>query len=275
MIYQELLPHSSLQPFINKFWYLEGVFPHRREKIFPLPYIHLIINLSKPYILYTDPGLEKFVTFDSGFISGIQERFLVIENPKKVNNIGVEFKPFGLAAFINVSMNKIANKVIRLNGIFNDSEFLASNIKGLTPKQSLNELHSFVLSKLRKDSPDFSLTAKFDEIVANKPSITVQKAAVELGVTEKHLISEVKKYTGLTPKSLADIYNFQQVMRMIDKQKPKQWTNIAMQNDYYDQAHFIKVFKNFTGFTPTRYVELLNQFDSGYLNFVALDNSNR
>jgi hypothetical protein len=33
---------------------------------------------------------------------------------------------------------------------------------------------------------------------------------------------------------------------------------------YYDQAHFIKEFKRFTGYTPQRYAELGNEFGKAF-----------
>lgn len=42
---------------------------------------------------------------------------------------------------------------------------------------------------------------------------------------------------------------------MLLNQSTKSLTDIAYESDYYDQAHFIKDFKEFTGLTPKEFLK--------------------
>ena len=57
------------------------------------------------------------------------------------------------------------------------------------------------------------------------------------------------KYVGVNPKKFASIIRFQNVIQMKSKHK-KSMSQIAFDNGYYDQSHFLHDFKSLTGLTP-------------------------
>jgi hypothetical protein len=46
----------------------------------------------------------------------------------------------------------------------------------------------------------------------------------------------------------------------IDPAGPVDWGEVAHGAGYFDQAHFVHEVREFTGFTPTRYVEVRRRF---------------
>jgi len=75
-----------------------------------------------------------------------------------------------------------------------------------------------------------------------------------------------KSNVGLTPKAFSKITRFQKTIREIEASKKISWSGIAFDTGYYDQAHFINDFKNFSGFTPRQYLLLKND----QLNYVPI-----
>jgi len=59
---------------------------------------------------------------------------------------------------------------------------------------------------------------------------------------------------GLTPKLYCRVQRFQQVLRLLDTGRPFDWANVALACGYYDQAHFIRDFRAFSGLSPTTYL---------------------
>ena len=57
------------------------------------------------------------------------------------------------------------------------------------------------------------------------------------------------KYVGVNPKKFASIVRFQNVIQINSKDK-RTLSQIAIDNGYYDQSHFIHDFKSITGLTP-------------------------
>jgi AraC-like DNA-binding protein len=79
-------------------------------------------------------------------------------------------------------------------------------------------------------------------------------------VSSSHLATQYKQHVGITPKRMARIYRFAQLILSVDPSRPVDWTEAAHAAGYFDQAHFSKEFKDFTGHTPTEYLALRRRF---------------
>ncbi len=62
------------------------------------------------------------------------------------------------------------------------------------------------------------------------------------------------------PKRLARIYRFARLILSVDATRPVDWSGLAHAAGYYDQAHFSREFKDFTGHTPTAYLSRRRRF---------------
>ncbi|GAA4258778.1 helix-turn-helix domain-containing protein [Dactylosporangium darangshiense] len=80
------------------------------------------------------------------------------------------------------------------------------------------------------------------------------------GVSSTHLAQRFKELIGVTPKRLARTHRFAATVFAINPAGPIDWGDLASRAGYFDQAHFGHEFRAFTGFTPTRYVEVRRQF---------------
>jgi AraC-like DNA-binding protein len=79
-------------------------------------------------------------------------------------------------------------------------------------------------------------------------------------VSGNHLATQFKSHVGITPKRLARIYRFAQLIVSVDTLRPIDWSELAHTAGYFDQAHFSREFKDFTGHTPTQYLALRRRF---------------
>lgn len=71
------------------------------------------------------------------------------------------------------------------------------------------------------------------------------------------------KYVGYTPKHYYRIVRFNKALRQMHESK-KSLTSICYDCDYYDQSHFIKDFRQFTGTTP-KHFQTENNTIAGFL----------
>ena len=75
-----------------------------------------------------------------------------------------------------------------------------------------------------------------------------------------------KFHVGMTPKGFLRVIRFQKAIEEISNRTSVDWTSIAHESGYYDQAHFINDFKAFSGYTPSEYAQ--KQFE--YLNYIPV-----
>jgi len=80
-------------------------------------------------------------------------------------------------------------------------------------------------------------------------NLTIETLAKKLGVSAPTLYRLFKNNVGVNPKSYMNTHRFRNILNEILRGQ-HHLTSIAYDNLYYDQAHFIKDFKAFSGFSP-------------------------
>lgn len=274
MKYLEIIPDNPLSRFINKAWFLSYSSEHKQEKILPLPVHHFIVNLSdEPYRVVQQGDETRSLTFANGFISGIQSRYLVIENPKNILHVGVELTPYGLSAFTSLSPNNYINTVQQSEQVLAGSTALANKLRQINNRQiQMQQLLDFMSSNLRAD---YTLPVYLESsrpLLETIPSVAM--VAQKVGVSHKQLSQQWKLYTGITPKQYQNVVRLQQVITWFEQaDKPIRWSGLISDLPYSDQPYFIRTFRQLTGFSPRKYAAILERYPSGDQSFIALDDA--
>jgi AraC-like DNA-binding protein len=97
-------------------------------------------------------------------------------------------------------------------------------------------------------------------IAASRGTVPVGALSDAAGVSGNHLAAQFKSHVGVTPKRVARIYRFARLIVSVDARRPVDWPGLAQTAGYFDQAHFGREFKDFTGYTPTEYLALRRRF---------------
>ena len=91
------------------------------------------------------------------------------------------------------------------------------------------------------------------QIQSFKGQIQVKRLSKEINVTHRQLSRQFNNFLGLSPKEYPRIQRFHGSIENIKKHPADSLSQIAYLSGYYDQAHFINEFKEFTGMTPKKY----------------------
>ena len=68
-----------------------------------------------------------------------------------------------------------------------------------------------------------------------------------LNINRRQLERKFSTLIGLSPKQLSKVVRLQATIKLLSNKQFTNLTSIAYESDYYDQSHFIKDFKEFTG----------------------------
>jgi AraC-like DNA-binding protein len=98
-------------------------------------------------------------------------------------------------------------------------------------------------------------------IAASHGRIRVRDLATDLGLGERRLQQLFYQHVGLSPKALCRLARFRDVLSRCCAAHDD-WTEVALDAGYYDQAHFVNDMRAFTGFSPG---ELARRGDFGFL----------
>ena len=83
---------------------------------------------------------------------------------------------------------------------------------------------------------------------------TVEILSDHAGLSGRRLARLFALEVGLTPKLYARVLRFRRVLQLTHVDRPVDWSDIAHRCGYFDQAHFIRDFKEFSGLTPGDYL---------------------
>lgn len=279
MTYLERPVPPSLAPGVARVWYLETEAAARFERIFPQPAVHFILNLSGPYLLF-DQESGQVQSFPAGFVSGLQRRYLTIQSPLPIRHVGIEFAPFGVARFTTLRAELLAGTVRDSQGLVGDTTALrevvcaklAADPGERGREAALDEVltHLHACARSGQAPPDGILRAL--ALIQADPDEPVAAVAAAVGLSHRALIDGFRTWCGVTPKVYADIVRFRQFVDALPLDGPMPpWSEFVGASGYYDQPHFIRVFRAFTGFSPSRYLEIVARFGAEYAAFVPLD----
>jgi len=91
--------------------------------------------------------------------------------------------------------------------------------------------------------------------------MSVDLLASKAGISSRQLRRMCVWHTGVSPKYLGRIVRFRRVVEHIGTAAARSmrpnWAELAAACGYFDQAHFIREFQEFTGLTPGRYLQSL------------------
>ncbi|WP_315823731.1 helix-turn-helix transcriptional regulator [Paraflavitalea speifideaquila] len=90
-------------------------------------------------------------------------------------------------------------------------------------------------------------------IARSKGNVALKGLQIELQLSERSFERKFKEYIGISPKLFSRICRFQASLQQLRNNDFSKLSDIAFENDYSDQSHFIRAFKEFAGFSPFQY----------------------
>jgi AraC-like DNA-binding protein len=97
-------------------------------------------------------------------------------------------------------------------------------------------------------------------------TIGINELAKKTGYTKRYLAMLFNEFIGVSPKTYASIIRFNQLYANWAKSTSANFYADFIYKYYFDQAHFIKEFKKFTGYSPLKFSELGNEYGKLFYN---------
>ncbi len=268
MLYLPLEPPGSLSGYIDSIFYMKEYCPeHPVERLVPDGYISIVIELDgqERYIFDIETG-KPIQTCTHSWLSGMHDKYISFSSIDNTELLAFRFFPGGLYPFLADSVYKYKNKVADGREVFGDQiDLLRNNILETDqPEEKLSVVADWLTNLLENGAKPTPVIQKSCQQILEMPTIKHIKDIVrESGYSEKQFIHLFKKEIGLTPKIFQRIIKFTQILPRIKEREKINWSEISDECGYYDQSHFIRDFKKFSGYNPSEYLD--GSFDR--LNF--------
>ncbi|MEI9809134.1 MAG: helix-turn-helix transcriptional regulator [Bacteroidota bacterium] len=253
MNYKVHTPSPELQSFVKCFWTLEdeGMGEPVRQRVVPDGCMEMIFHYGDYYKQYFEDG--SFIIQPRSFIFGQITKFIEI-GPTGVSGIvSARFLPDGLPPFLDIPVTDLENKAVSLVDLFGEKgkELEEKVVTATGNEQRIQLIEEFLLSRLTDPGTIDNVTkACVDVIFQSQGQIGVVELAGKMNINRRNIERKFTSAIGMSPKQLSRVVRLQATLKMLEQKKFTSLTSLAYENGYYDQAHFIKDFKEFTGMSP-------------------------
>jgi AraC-like DNA-binding protein len=251
----KIVPTSpALRPFVEAIWHFTGEFAHDRERILPSGTMELLVNLEEDELrLYEGEGFAKVRRMRGAAICGAYAKPFGIDTREQRCIVGVAFRPGGAAPFFRAPADALRDQHVELDCLWSrDGTLLRERLLDApSPEAALRELERALLERIAHP-------LEVDKLVdfataALERGAPVAELVARVGMTPKRFIRHFEQVVGITPKRFARIRRFGRVLESVELGRRVDWTAVAASCGYFDQAHMIHEFQEFSGMNPTHY----------------------
>lgn len=172
--------------------------------------------------------------------------------------LGIRFYPHTAACFFDEPVDTFNNQVTDYVDVAGREgrELYNQLAEATTLNKKIELLENFLLARLKRFEHRFAKLKLMSSIVIelNNDSFFrgINNVSARYGMTPRYLQKLFLSYSGISPHLFSKIRRFQKSLQLITKNELS-LTTVAHQCGYYDQSHFIKDFKNFTGLAPSHF----------------------
>lgn len=253
MNYQTFEPDQKLKGLVKCYWTLKSSVDERLEKqsIVPDGCMEMIFHNGDLYKQYTGNG--KSIIQPKCFVIGQITRSLEIEPTGHTNIFSVRFHPNGFSPFATLPIKEMENTAIPLEKLFGeDGKDIGDKIiNAQSLQEKINMIEIFLLKRLNhSETIDHLVRSVVETILTGNGQLTIDELSKQTPINRRQLERKFHQSIGLSPKQLSKIIRLQAAIKMLLNHEFTNLTNLAHENDYYDQSHFIKDFKELVGVTP-------------------------
>jgi AraC-like DNA-binding protein len=250
-------PDPRLKPYVIDYQgYREQAAGPMRRLQPPFDGIPMIVTFGPSIDIINGDRPAQRDAFRS-FLAGLHDVHVFTEYQGAQMGFQVNFTLLGAYRFLNITMSDIANRCLDLVDLLGDSvaRELADSLQDADDWSARFDLmDAFLLKRLRDGrpmSPDIAWALKSLQQSHGARSIGALSRA--LSCCRKTLIRRFHAQIGLGPKAVAGILRFAHAVERIRAADEESWADLAVSCGYYDQAHFNRDFRRFSGRTPREF----------------------
>lgn len=254
MKFDKYLPTEKLKPYIKYFVVSEDEL-ESEYKIFPSSGLVMGIQYRGQLSTIRNNTENKLT---SAGITGISDGYKIFKNSSDIGTVLVFFTEIGFTHFTSHPANELFNLSISLDNIFEASKVNEVKEKlavASTDKHRIKVVEKFLLTQLKDIETDKLIVEAVKLIYQSKGTIRIKELNEKLYISQSPFEKRFRKVVGTTAKKFASIVRFNSVLDNMTE--TKSLTEICYENNFFDQAHFIKDFKQFTGDTPDNFKRFL------------------
>lgn len=243
---QEIQPRGLLQPYVHKILVVES----------DTGMTNTLLPGTAPVMTFRFKGkVDMNGSAIPGFgLSGISRKARFVYYTPGSGVVLALFREGKAAAFLDTPLSEFAGFTAGLEQIFpagdvhrlEDQVHTASLLPG-----KVAAIERFLLSHLKRDEKDIAVDKAIELIKQEKGNLKIKQLASHLHTNIDSFEKKFRARVGISPKHFSSIIRMQSVIT--DYKTDASLTKLSLDKGFFDQSHFIRDFKTFTGQNPSAF----------------------
>lgn len=240
-------PIERLKPYVKTFILIDSE-QGMVNRILPDTSIVLAFRY-KGSVSYRDKHDKTYLPVS--VITGLRSSLRLIDYAKETATLLVIFTEGGAAALLRESLHELFGVSAALDDFIQRrfvSELEERLAEASNNQQRIELVEQFLLARLNERLNDRLIGKAIQQIQLARGSIRINDLLPDLAISRDPFEKRFRRVVGTSPKQFSTIVRLR---TLIEQHAPGQpLTEVAYRAGYFDQAHFIKDFKAFTGEVP-------------------------
>ncbi|MCG8482535.1 MAG: helix-turn-helix domain-containing protein [Clostridia bacterium] len=241
-----------LKKYIRHYWHVCGkeTEGYSENLLLPMDHVDLIITIGNAFAY----GNKKKIHPERIHFHGIRTSPLKLIQKGEIQSIGVSFTPWGFYFFGKQSMDQYVNKIVNLSDVnyslWKELSDHLNQFEGFS--EGVKQMEKSLIKHLKaeaREQIECRIIEKFLEL--DNPNIKDFCETNEISI--RKLERMFTKYIGVSPKRFMEVVRFEESSRDVMYNNDSSLTDISYKHGFYDQSHFLKVFKSYTHYTPRNF----------------------
>lgn len=264
MKYSEFFPDRLLQPYIECYWIVEGNSDVTTQKIVPDGFTEIVFHFGDLYRFRNYRGEERIQS--RCILAGQITQPVYLTPTGKSGVLGIKFKPTGIWKLFGWEMNSFTDKAVdlmelprlKLNNLIDQLVLVDSNSIRV-------ELVEQYLLNQRVEARATIVDNVANEITVSNGIVSINELCEKFSLSPRKLERMFNEQVGISAKRYARLVRFRHVFQLLKKEEwnKAEATYLA---GYFDQAHFNKEFKTFSGEDPRSYFAQHHEFANFFMD---------
>jgi AraC-like DNA-binding protein len=247
------IPTYKLRNIVDSFFEIKGKPLYKTHRILPRGTSEILFNFGDN--IRGSSVLHDNITCKHYLCSGVRTAYFDSTPAGFINIVGIRFTIGGWDKLFRVPPDEMKNEDQNLEFILPKKEAETLLEKLFYSKNSIGRfllLEKWITKKLSDQA--LPIKTEISDLILQNPFYSLKEIEKYSGYSRQYLHRIFKSKTGLSPKEYQQIRRFSKAIEIIERSKLK-WTDIVYEMNYFDQSHFVKSFKKFSGFSPAEYLK--------------------
>jgi AraC-like DNA-binding protein len=251
-------PVPALTGIVEYVWASRGA-ADARQRVVPTGTLELFVSLTDARAMFDEDDTLRASSvvpngrsFSGAGVAGAYRHPFVFDTYDNASVVGVHFRPGRAGDILGVPPGELMDRHLDLADLWGRAayELRERLCAASTTSARFALLEAALVSRLEASRLRVHPAIGYAVGELARPDTRVRDIAKTIGITQRRLIELFTATVGITPKRFGRVLRFHRATALA-RDNALDWTRIAHQCGYYDQAHLIRDFRELAELTPT------------------------